>query len=110
VSDERVRYLSIMSERRMPVLDGERRLANLVGALTEDGEARAAHAYPETARVTPLSFDAPAQPTRETVSGIRYDQLDTGTYQLFSRSRYATSWHSTESMEVMVRFHRGARA
>jgi hypothetical protein len=62
----------------MPVLDGERRLANLVGALTEDGEARAAHAYPETARVTPLSFDAPAQPTRETVSGIRYDQLDTG--------------------------------
>jgi lipoprotein-anchoring transpeptidase ErfK/SrfK len=44
------------------------------------------------------------------VSGSRYDQLDTGTYQVFSRSRHATSWHGTESMEFMVRFHRGARA
>ena len=44
------------------------------------------------------------------VSGTRYDQLDTGTYQVFSRSRHATSWHGTESMEFMVRFHRGARA
>lgn len=146
-------------------------LANLVGALTEDGDSRAAHADPETARVTALSFDASAQPTRETrpatptttpatvkttppakarpsaaellpgdsgagkrvvydisaqrawlveaddsvvrtypVSGSRYDQLDTGTYQVFSRSRHATSWHGTESMEFMVRFHRGARA
>ena len=146
-------------------------LANLVGALTEDGDARAAHADPETARVTALSFDAPAPPARETrpaaptrtpstvdatppakakpsaaellpddsgagkrvvydisaqhvwlveaddsvvrtypVSGSRYDQLDPGTYQVFSRSRHATSWHGTESMEFMVRFHRGARA
>jgi hypothetical protein len=37
-----------------------------LGALTEDGDAHAAHADPETARVTTLSFDAPAQPTRET--------------------------------------------
>ena len=44
------------------------------------------------------------------VSGSRYDQLDPGTYQVFSRSRHATSWHGTESMEFMVRFHRGARA
>jgi lipoprotein-anchoring transpeptidase ErfK/SrfK len=145
-------------------------LANLLGALTDDGDARAAHADPETARVTASSFDAPAQPARETrpatptttpatikttppakarpsaellpddsgagkrvvydvsaqqvwlvaaddsvvrtypVSGSRYDQLDTGTYQVFSRSRHATSWHGTESMEFMVRFHRGARA
>jgi lipoprotein-anchoring transpeptidase ErfK/SrfK len=145
-------------------------LANLLGALTDDGDARAAHADPETAGVTASSFDAPAQPARETrpatptttpatvkttppakarpsaellpddsgagkrvvydisaqqvwlvaaddsvvrtypVSGSRYDQLDTGTYQVFSRSRHATSWHGTESMEFMVRFHRGARA
>jgi lipoprotein-anchoring transpeptidase ErfK/SrfK len=145
-------------------------LANLLGALTDDGDARAAHADPDTARVTASSFDAPPQPARETrpatptttpatvktpppakarpsaellpddsgagkrvvydisaqqvwlvaaddsvvrtypVSGSRYDQLDTGTYQVFSRSRHATSWHGTESMEFMVRFHRGARA
>jgi lipoprotein-anchoring transpeptidase ErfK/SrfK len=44
------------------------------------------------------------------VSGSRYDQLDPGTYRVFSRSLHATSWHGTESMEFMVRFHRGARA
>ena len=44
------------------------------------------------------------------VSGSRYDQLDPGTYRVFSRSRHATSWHGTESMEFMVRFHHGARA
>jgi lipoprotein-anchoring transpeptidase ErfK/SrfK len=44
------------------------------------------------------------------VSGSRYDQLEAGTYQVFSRSRHATSWHGTESMEFMVRFHRGARS
>jgi lipoprotein-anchoring transpeptidase ErfK/SrfK len=44
------------------------------------------------------------------VSGSRYDQLDPATYQVFSRSRRATSWHGTESMEFMVRFHRGARS
>jgi len=146
-------------------------LANLFGALTEDDDARAAHADPETARLTTSSFDMPAPPARKTrpaiptttpatvkitppakagpsaaelvpadsgagtrvvydisaqrvwlveagdsvvrtypVSGSRYDQLDTGTYQVFSRSRHATSWHGTESMEFMVRFHRGARA
>jgi lipoprotein-anchoring transpeptidase ErfK/SrfK len=44
------------------------------------------------------------------VSGSRYDQLDAGTYEVFSRSRHATSWHGTETMEYMVRFHRGARS
>jgi lipoprotein-anchoring transpeptidase ErfK/SrfK len=44
------------------------------------------------------------------VSGSRYDQLASGTYRVFSRSRHATSWHGTESMEFMVRFYRGARA
>lgn len=44
------------------------------------------------------------------VSGSRYDQLDSGTYRVFSASRHATSWHGTETMEYMVRFHRGARA
>jgi lipoprotein-anchoring transpeptidase ErfK/SrfK len=44
------------------------------------------------------------------VSGSRHDQLAAGTYQVFSRSRHATSWHGTESMEFMVRFHRGARS
>lgn len=44
------------------------------------------------------------------VSGSRYDQLPEGTYQVFSRSRHTTSWHGSESMEFMVRFHRGARA
>ena len=44
------------------------------------------------------------------VSGSRYDQLDPGSYRVFSRSRHATSWHGTETMEYMVRFHRGARS
>jgi lipoprotein-anchoring transpeptidase ErfK/SrfK len=44
------------------------------------------------------------------VSGSRYDQLAPGTYEVFSRSRHATSWHGTETMEYMVRFHQGARA
>ena len=44
------------------------------------------------------------------VSGSRYDQLAAGTYHVFSRSRHATSWHGTESMEFMVRFHRGDRS
>ena len=44
------------------------------------------------------------------VSGSKYDQLDPGTYEVFSKSEMATSWHGTETMEYMVRFHRGARA
>jgi len=41
------------------------------------------------------------------VSGSRYDQLPAGTYEVFSASRHAVSWHFTETMEYMVRFHRG---
>ena len=44
------------------------------------------------------------------VSGSRYGQLDAGAYEVFSTSRHATSWHGTETMEYMVRFHRGARS
>lgn len=44
------------------------------------------------------------------VSGSRYDQLDAGAYEVFSRSRHTTSWHGTETMEYMVRFHRGVRS
>jgi lipoprotein-anchoring transpeptidase ErfK/SrfK len=44
------------------------------------------------------------------VSGSRYDQLEPGTYEVFSKSESATSWHGTETMEYMVRFHRGAQA
>lgn len=41
------------------------------------------------------------------VSGSRYDQLPTGTFEVFSKSRDAVSWHGTETMEYMVRFFRG---
>lgn len=41
------------------------------------------------------------------VSGSRYDQLDPGTYEVFSASRHTTSWTGSETMEYMVRFHRG---
>jgi lipoprotein-anchoring transpeptidase ErfK/SrfK len=41
------------------------------------------------------------------VSGSRYDQLPEGSYEVFSASRHAISWHGTETMEYMVRFHRG---
>ena len=44
------------------------------------------------------------------VSGSRYDQLQPGTYEVFSKSESTMSWHGTETMEYMVRFHRGARA
>lgn len=41
------------------------------------------------------------------VSGSRYDQLDPGSYEVFSASRHAVSWTGSETMEYMVRFHRG---
>lgn len=41
------------------------------------------------------------------VSGSRYDQVPEGTYEVFSASRHAISWHGSETMEYMVRFHRG---
>lgn len=41
------------------------------------------------------------------VSGSRYDQLDPDTYEVFSASRHAVSWTGSETMEHMVRFHRG---
>lgn len=44
------------------------------------------------------------------VSGSRYDQLPEGTYEVFSTSRNTQSWHGTETMEYMVRFHRGQNA
>lgn len=44
------------------------------------------------------------------VSGSRFDQVDPGTYPVFSTSRHAISWHGTETMEYMVRFTRGDNA
>lgn len=44
------------------------------------------------------------------VSGSRFDQLDPGSYQVFSASRQAVSWTGSETMEYMVRFHRGRNA
>ncbi|HSK53912.1 MAG TPA: L,D-transpeptidase [Jiangellales bacterium] len=44
------------------------------------------------------------------VSGSRYDQVEPGTYEVYSTSRHATGWHGTETMEHMVRFTRGQRA
>lgn len=44
------------------------------------------------------------------VSGSRYDQLDPGSYEVFSASRHAVSWTGSETMEYMVRFHRGRNA
>ena len=44
------------------------------------------------------------------VSGSRFDQVDPGTYPVFSTSRHAVSWHGTETMEYMVRFTRGDNA
>ena len=41
------------------------------------------------------------------VSGSRYDQLEPGSYEVFSVSRHTTSWTGSETMEYMVRFHRG---
>ncbi|HSK26183.1 MAG TPA: L,D-transpeptidase family protein [Jiangellales bacterium] len=44
------------------------------------------------------------------VSGSRYDQVEPGSYEVYSASRHATGWHGTETMEHMVRFTRGQRA
>lgn len=38
------------------------------------------------------------------VSGSKYHNLDTGTYHVTSRSRYATAYNSAEKMDYMVRF------
>jgi lipoprotein-anchoring transpeptidase ErfK/SrfK len=38
------------------------------------------------------------------VSGSKYHNLDNGTYQVTSRSRYATAYNSAETMDYMVRF------
>ena len=44
------------------------------------------------------------------VSASRYDNLEPGTYEVFSTSRHAVSWNHTETMEYMVRFTRGENA
>jgi lipoprotein-anchoring transpeptidase ErfK/SrfK len=38
------------------------------------------------------------------VSGSKFHNLDNGTYQVTSRSRYATAYNSDETMQYMVRF------
>jgi hypothetical protein len=38
------------------------------------------------------------------VSGSKFDNLDKGTYHVYSRSRYATAYNSAETMDYMVRF------
>src|SRR5690606_5888983 len=40
------------------------------------------------------------------VSGSRFDQLPTGTFEVFSKSRDAVSWHGTELLEYVVRLCR----
>src|SRR5690625_3528209 len=47
---------------------------------------------------------------RYMVSASRYDNLEPGTYEVFSTSRHAVSWKHTETMEYMVRFTRGENA
>jgi lipoprotein-anchoring transpeptidase ErfK/SrfK len=44
------------------------------------------------------------------VSGSRYDQLNPGTYRVFSKSAKTTSWNSRATMNYMVRFTRGKNA
>jgi lipoprotein-anchoring transpeptidase ErfK/SrfK len=44
------------------------------------------------------------------VSGSRYDQLQPGTYKVFSKSAKTTSWNSKATMNYMVRFTRGKNA
>src|SRR5690606_28987523 len=44
------------------------------------------------------------------VSGSRYDQLEPGTYEVYSTSRHTTSWKGGETMEYMVRFTEGENA
>ena len=44
------------------------------------------------------------------VSGSRFDNLAPDTYEVFSRSRHATSFNSASSMRFMVRFAQGNRA
>lgn len=44
------------------------------------------------------------------VSGSVVDNLRPGSYQVYSRSRHATSFNSASTMEFMVRFTQGERA
>lgn len=44
------------------------------------------------------------------VSGSRFDQLPTGTFEVFSRSRNTSSWSGSATMEYMVRFYEGENA
>lgn len=44
------------------------------------------------------------------VSGSVYDNLDPGTYEVYSRSRHAVGIDDSGTMEYMVRFTRGDRA
>lgn len=44
------------------------------------------------------------------VSGSRYDQLDPGSYAVYSKSEQTTSYTLTETMRYMVRFTKGERA
>ncbi len=44
------------------------------------------------------------------VSGSVFDNLDPGRYEVYSRSRHATSFDLSSTMEYMVRFTQGERA
>ncbi|PJJ56658.1 lipoprotein-anchoring transpeptidase ErfK/SrfK [Mumia flava] len=44
------------------------------------------------------------------VSGSRYDNLQPGRYEIYSRSRHATSFTLSSTMEFFVRFTRGPNA
>lgn len=44
------------------------------------------------------------------VSGSRFDQLPTGTFEVYSKSRHTSSWSGGSTMEYMVRFFEGENA
>lgn len=44
------------------------------------------------------------------VSGSKFDNLDAGTYQVYSRDLHATAYNSDETMTYMVRFATGRNA
>lgn len=57
-----------------------------------------------------LVDDAGAVVRTYPVSGSRYDNLQPGTYAVYSRSRNATAFDGSGSMEYFVRFTRGENA
>lgn len=84
-------------------------VAGIPGLPADSGEGRRVVFDQSDQRVWLVGRDGRVQRSYP-VSGSVEDNLDPGTYEVYSRSRHATGIDDSGTMEFMVRFARGQRA